>query len=62
MNVYLNEEWRLTKNFPCQLLTKPEILVAPSSKALPISHLVYFISNLEEVFNKNIEMTKEDDE
>ena len=62
MNVYLNEDWRLTKNFPRQLLTKPEILVTPNSKALPISHLVYFITNLEEAFNKNIEMTEKHDE
>ena len=40
----MNEEWRLTKEFPRQLLTKPGILVTPSSEALPISYLLYFIS------------------
>ena len=44
MKVCLNEDGRLTKNFPCQLLTKLETLVTPSYKTLPISHLLYFIS------------------
>ena len=62
MTVCLNEDLRLTKNLFHQLLTEPEILVTPSSKALPISHLLYFISNSEEAFNKNLEMTVKHDE
>ena len=62
MNVCLNEDWRLTKNFPDQLLTKPEIVVTLSSKAFPIYHLLHFTSNSEEAFNKNIEMTEKHDE
>ena len=62
MTVCLNEDLRLTKDFLRQLPTEPEILVTPSSKALPISYLLYFISNSEEAFNKNLEMTVKHDE
>ena len=60
MNVCLNEDRRLTKRIPRQLLTK--ILVTSSSSLKPHLFLIYFISNSEDAFNKNTEITEKHSE
>ena len=54
MNIYLNEDRRLTKNFPHQLFSKLECLVTLSLSLTYFSYALYLI--WKEAFNKNIAM------
>ena len=54
MNIYLNEDQRLTKNLPHQLCSKLECLVTLSLSLTYFSFALYLI--WKEAFNKNVAM------